>query len=670
MPISIDGLVTGIDTEAVVEGLLEIQQTQIERIELKRSEVLAKQGIFKNLEASLLSFRSSVGQLSRIQGSPFTQKTVSVSDETVVSASASSSAVPGIYRLTVDSVARAHQVATQGLSDSDAEITQGTLELRVGSGDLQTITIDSTNNTLQGLADAINDTDSGVSASIVKDASGGATPYRLLLSAVNTGTDNEISITNNLGASAGAATLPTFDFGNPVQAATNAQVTLGSGAGAISVQSSTNRIDDLIEGVNLDLLNSSNGDEITLTVSRDSETAVDAVESFVESFNSVMSFIDDQSTFNADSEEGGPLLGNRAAINIQQKLRTAALAVIPGIGSSANRLSSIGISVSDNGRLVLNKTQLQGIINGSDPSVKPSDLKRLFSLDGQSDNSGVRFVLGSSRTRATTDPIEVNISQAAERASIAAASTLAASTVIDDSNRTLEIDVDGASAVITLDKGTYTRQELSDHLEELLNGSSDLVGRSVSVGLNADSLTISSDSYGKSSALLVSGGTSLATLGITSGTADVGQDVVGSFIVNGVTEAATGRGQLLSGDIDNETTADLQVRVTLQASQIVAGSEANLTVTRGVGAQLDKLLGEFLEPSTGGLATIDERFENELTSLQDSLDRQQSVFDRQQERIISEFVALETAMSQLQSTSSFIGSQLASIQSLKAGSSK
>ena len=664
MAITIDGLVTGIDTEAVVQGLLEIQQQQIDRIELRRSDILQKQGVFKNLEASLLGLRSDISSLSRVQNSPFSQRTASVSDESVLTATTSTAAVPGIYRMTVDSVARAHQVATQGFADTDSEITQGTLELRVGSGDLKTITIDTTNNTLQGLADSINATGAGVSASIVKDAGGGATPYRLLLTASETGTENEITITNNLGASGGSAVQPSFDFGNPVQAATDAQVTLGSGAGAISVESSSNRFSDLIDGVTLDLLNTSDGKEITLTISRDTEDGVAAVENFVNSFNSVMTFIDDQSAYNAETEQGGLLLGNRSAINIQERLRAAALSVVPGVGSEANRLSAIGISVTDNGRLTLNKTKLESILNGSDDNIAPGDLRRLFALDAQSDNSGVSFVLGSSRTKAPADPITVDITQAAERASITAGSALTATTVIDDNNRTLEIDVDGASAVITLDKGSYTRQQLADHLEDLLNGSTDLAGRTVSVGLSSDNLTITSETYGKTSALLITGGTSLATIGFTSGTADVGKDVAGSFSVDGETEAATGRGQLLSGDLDNEFTADLQFRVTLQASQISGSTDASVTVTRGLAAELDDILGNLLEPTTGGLATIDDRYDDELTSLQESLDRQQAVFDRQQESIIREFVALESAMAQLQSTSNFLGTQLASIQGL------
>ena len=141
MAVTIDGLVSGLDTESIVNGLLEIQQTQLDRIQLKRSDVLAEKTAFNTLQAQLVTFRSSLASLARVQNSPFTKQSVSVSNEDVLSATASQNAASGIYRLTVNSVAKAHQVATQGFTDTEAAVSQGTLEIRLGSGDVTTITV-------------------------------------------------------------------------------------------------------------------------------------------------------------------------------------------------------------------------------------------------------------------------------------------------------------------------------------------------------------------------------------------------------------------------------------------------------------------------------------------------------------------------------------------------
>lgn len=661
MAITIDGLVSGLDTEAIVTGLLEIQQTQLDRMELKRADALAEQAVFSQLEGQMLTFRSDVSKLARVQNNPFERRQTTVSDETILSATASTSAANGVYRMTVDSVARAHQVASTGFADADSEITQGTIELRVGSGDLTSIEVDGSNNTLSGLADSINASDSGITASVIQDASGGATPYKLLLTSSETGSANAISINNNLAATAGDATQPTFDFGNPVQAAADAQLTLGSGPGAISVTSDSNKFDTLITGVSINVLNASDGDEVTLSISNDNASAVTAVEDFVNSFNDVMSFIDDRSQFNENADESGPLLGNRSAQNIQQKLRNAVVSVVPGVNNAANRLSAIGVSVTDDGRLQLDKTRLNSILNGDDEDISRTDLRRMFTLDAESTNSKISFVLGTSRTKESDAPIQVDLTQAAEKATVTAGTALAASTVIDASNRTIELELDGAEATISLNEGTYTQQELADHVEALIRDSSEMRGRTANVGLSGGALTVTSDTYGSSSQVKFTDGTALATLGFAPGTEDKGRDVAGTFTINGVTESATGRGQVLTGNADNEHTADLQLRVKLSPADIVSGPEAEVNVTMGLAASLDNILDGMLDPENGGLKTIDDRFNDEIASLQDAFDRQKELFDIQQQSLIEQFVALESAMSELQSTSDFVGTQLASL---------
>ena len=669
MPITIDGLVSGLDTETIVNGLLEIQQTQLDRIELRRADILQEQTTFSSLEAQLVTFRAQVSGLARVANNPFERQTVSVSDETVLNATAGTQAANGIYRITVDAVAKAHQVATSGFADDDSEITQGTLEIRTGSGDLNTITVDSSNNTLSGLAETINAAGIGVNASVIKDSSSGSNPFKLLLTSSETGSESAISITNNLAASSGDAVQPTFDFDNPVQAAEDARVTLGSGAGAISVESSSNRFTDLVDGVSIDVFNVSEGKEVILNIQRDVEAGVSAVEDFVNAFNAVNSFIDAQSQFNEATQEGGVLLGNRSVIGIQQRLRDAVTNVIPGLNREANRLSAIGVSVNDQGQLDLNATELRSVLSGSDENISREDLKKLFSLDGISTNGKVDFVLGSAKTQTNGHPITVDVTQAAERASITAGSDLAASTVIDANNRTLEIEVDGATTTISLNEGTYTQQELADHLESIINNASDLNGREVNVAVTGSKLSIESEAYGRSSTVKINSGTALADLGLTAGTEDVGRDVAGTFTVNGVSESATGRGQLLSGNDDNTFTADLQLRVQLSPADITAGSEAEITVTRGIGATLDSLLNDILDPVDGTLKTLDDGFDQQLESLQQSFDRQSALFDQQQTSLIEQFVELESALSELNSTSDFVASQLASLRGNSSGNS-
>jgi len=276
----------------------------------------------------------------------------------------------------------------------------------------------------------------------------------------------------------------------------------------------------------------------------------------------------------------------------------------------------------------------------------------------------VKFIIGSVRTRASEAPYEIDITQAAEKAGITAANTLADSTVIDGTNNTLQITIDGAdSGSLTLSDGTYTRNELAGHVESVINSATSLAGRHVSVSVVSDKLVVTSDTYGTKSQVTVGAGSANAALGFSGIENDVGKDVAGTFIVNGVTESATGKGQILTGNSDNEHTADLQVRISLTAADVQPGAEAEITVTRGLAARLDQILNDVLDPVTGRLKSINDGFDETIESLQVSIDRQTAVFEQQREKIIQEFIALESAISELNNTSSFLASQLAGLSS-------
>ncbi|MEJ7595197.1 MAG: flagellar cap protein FliD N-terminal domain-containing protein, partial [Planctomycetaceae bacterium] len=124
MPVNINGLVTGLDTENIISGLLDIQQQQIDRMTLRKTGIQQRQTAFRSVESKMLSLRADVGVLARNTNNPLTRLSVTTSDESAIIATASSSAVAGIYRLTVDSTAQAHQVASQGFADAESEITQ------------------------------------------------------------------------------------------------------------------------------------------------------------------------------------------------------------------------------------------------------------------------------------------------------------------------------------------------------------------------------------------------------------------------------------------------------------------------------------------------------------------------------------------------------------------
>jgi flagellar hook-associated protein 2 len=659
---TISGLASGIDTDAIVEELLKIRKTRIDVLTAQKKEVTNQQAAFKLIEADIISLRGQATSLSRSLNNVFDSRKVASSNEDALVATATSRAAAGVYQIKVNSLAQAHQVASQGFAAEDSQITQGTFELKSGSSGSATITIDNTNNTLQGLADAITGAGIGVAAAIVQDASNPSAPYKLLLTSNKTGVANQITVTNNLGATGGGATKPTFDFGNPVQAAADSVVQLGTGTGAVTSTSATNTVTNLVNGVTLNLKQADPTKTYSITVNRDTTGATKAVQDFVDSYNSLMDEFATQFRYKSDSKEAGLLLGNSTAQSLQQSVRESVLGTVAGVNSNANRLSAIGVTATNDGKLSFDPAKLEKIFAGEVAGVSANDVKRLFALDGQSTNGGIEFMLGSSKTGAPVGGIQVDITQAAERAAITATNSIGASIVIDGTNDTLAAKLDGRAATdISITHGTYTREQLAVALETALNSHEEFAGRIASVGVSTDKLTIQSDAYGSISQIAITGGSAAAALGFAGTETSTGKDVAGKFIIDGKEELATGTGRLLQGRAGNANTEGLQIRVTLTTSQVVAGVDGNISMTRGVGSRLDQTLGKMLDATTGRIKIVNDGFDGKTEALQKAIDRQNEFFDQQEKKLNDQFIALETTISQLQTTATYLSAQLAGI---------
>lgn len=656
---SIDGLVSGLDTTSIIDGLISIQQSQVDRLNVRKDEILTKQTAFQGIEARILSMRSSMSQLNRTNSSVFDRTVGTSSDENILTVTTSNKAIEGSYVVRVNALAKAHQIGSQGFDDDSSTITTGTISFQVGDRPATEITIDESNNTIDGLISAINTQSDDVSASVVYDQANQAN--RILLTSRHTGAANEIAVTNNLAATSGSATRPDFS-GLAIQEASNAAIQLGSGAGAIVAEYDTNSVDGLIANVTIDLLKVDIDQDVTINVARDTEAASTAIQDFVAEYNSIISYIDEQTQFNSETNVASPLLGNRNVSTIKDRLGALITETVPGLSTDFNRLSQIGIDIDTRGRLSVNSAELDRALSGEIDGVDSSDIRRLFGLTGESTNSNVEFLLGSTRTLATTSGYEVDIVQAAERGIATATNTLAASIVIDSSNNEIQLSVDGQnSEILTLADGTYTQEELAAHLESRINNSTDLKGAEVSVSLEGGALEVTSVTYGLSSEVASFSGSALTTLGFTGSETGQGKDVAGTFIVDGVVETATGSGRILIGDSDNENTADLQIRVTLDSSQVVSGTESTLTVTRGISSRMDKYFGDILDPDVGTMKNVNEDFDLRVESLEASISRVNTISEAKTQYLIEQFTALERVLSDLQSTSSFLTSQLAGI---------
>ncbi len=634
------GLATGIDSEKIVAGLTKINQQRIDGLTAQKSAITDKQATFTALSAKLFDLQFKANALARSAGSAFDGRKATVSDANAVSAAAGTAAVAGNYQITVNSLAQGAQLASDGFTDPNAAIKQGTLTLQVGSGEAKTVTVGPQNATLQGLADAVNAAGGDVRASVIND--GSATPYRLLLTSAKTGAANAIAVTNNLTTGTGASIDPANKV---VQAASDASITVGSGSGALTVNSSTNQVNKLIPGVSLNLLKADTTKPITLTIANDNDAIVKATQDFVDAFNGIRDFIDGQTKYDPETKQAGPLTGNRDLAQLTNDLAGALTATIPGLSTDANRLSSVGIAFTEKGKLTFDSGKLTAALNGTG-GVNPAALKKLFALSGSSDTAGVEFAIGGNKTQPTQagSPYQVQVTTPATRAVVIGSGPPAPTVIISPPNNALSIKVNGLLASnVTLTPGTYTPDALVSMLQQRINAAPQLDGNPVSVGFDGSGkIQITSQQYGANSQVAITGGGAAALLGFNGTENATGTNVAGRFVINGTTETATGSGQVLTGSAGNARTDGLQVRATLSAP-----GSANVTVTQGLASRLNAVLDKYLDSSSGRFKSINDAFKTQADDIDKTITRQNSVLEAKTNDLKVQFAAMESAVNSL-----------------------
>jgi flagellar hook-associated protein 2 len=206
---AIDGIISGMDTTKIIETMMKIDQQKISTYSSKQTEQTNKLTSWQSINALLLAFKTQASLLANDK--LWYAKSAVSSDEEKITATSSTDASAGEYYLAVQQLATNHQIASQGFNLTSQSIGTGTFQIKLGSGATTNITIDSSNNTLSGLKDAINNANAGVTATIISDGSD-TNQYRMILTAKEAGTKNQISVTSNLsGGIAPDFSTPQFD---------------------------------------------------------------------------------------------------------------------------------------------------------------------------------------------------------------------------------------------------------------------------------------------------------------------------------------------------------------------------------------------------------------------------------------------------------------------------
>ena len=362
------GLGSGLDIDSIVTAIVDAERVPLmARVDARRAEVDTLVSGFGLLQTQLEQVRSSLASLADASQLNATQ--ASSSDTTLVDITASSAAQPGFYSLSVSTLAAAHSLVSGTFSATTDVIGSGTLSISVGSGSATDITV-AANSTVAHVRDAINASNAGVTASILKDGAS----YRLMINADDSGAANTVAITvtndsdsvnsDNAGLSQLAYNANESHL-TQSRAAADAAFTLNG----LALTSSTNQITDIVDGVDV-TLNSVTTTAVSLSISRDSSTIKAYVESFVSAFNEYVGSAKSLIKYDADTGEAGSLQGDAMSRSILSQVRGLITGTYSDVGGNFDTLTDLGITMQATGSLKIDDATLDTVIRTDLDSVE------------------------------------------------------------------------------------------------------------------------------------------------------------------------------------------------------------------------------------------------------------------------------------------------------------
>jgi flagellar hook-associated protein 2 len=648
-----------LDVNSIVSQLMAIERQPITDLQTQQTQYQTKLSAYGQVKSVLAAFQTAAQGLS--DPKKFQVYVGTVSDSSVLSASTDSSASPASYQIETTQLAQQHKISSGAYTSMNDVAGTGSLTLQFGTYDgtagtftlndakpAASITIDASNNTLAGVRDAINAANAGVSAGIINDGTG----YRLVLTSKDSGVANSIKLTaadgdgNNTDTSGLSALAydPMAASGSgrnltQVEGARNALFSIDG----IAISKSSNTVSDAIQGVTLTLGKKNIGQPVSLSVDQDSKSISAAAQAFVKAYNDANKLIRSLSAANAQAGTAAPLNGDGTLRGVASQLRSI---LSSSLSAPLTSLSQAGITFQLDGTLALDSTKFQAAL-----MTNSSAVAGVFSTKASTPDSQIGLVATTKNTQAGSYSVDITALATRGQLTGSQAANLVISAGVNDQ---VTLQVDGVNTSVTLTPGTYaTATALAAELQTRINATS---GVSAAVSQSAGVLSITSNNYGSGTGATVTGGSGATGLFGAAPTSQAGQDVSGQ--INGQT--ATGHGQILTANAGSPAEG-----ISILVSGGALGARGNLTYAEGIAKQLDRYLDGVLGTS-GGISARTEGINTSIKRLsarQTALESQMTLIEK---RYRAQFAALDTMISSMNKTSSFLTQQLASITNMNS----
>src|SRR5271155_4536341 len=298
-------------------------------------------------QSALASLQSALAGLAEVQ--TLAQRSVTTSPTGVVNAAVTNDAPAGTYGLSKIQLAQAESLISSGVASASASLGAGSLTIQVGSGSGVTVNIASGQDNLTDIAEAADQANAGVQATVVYDGSS----YHLALTSNATGKTAAFTVSGS-GGLAGFSYHPGASGLTEIQAAANASFSLNG----LAITSGSNTINGVIPGLTLTLAASGSA---TVTVSQTVDALDKAANGLVSALNDVLGTINQYASYSPTSG-AGPLLGNVGVQIVRSDLLEAITSPADaGFAQNTpyNSLSAVGFSITSDGTVTLDDAKFQ-----------------------------------------------------------------------------------------------------------------------------------------------------------------------------------------------------------------------------------------------------------------------------------------------------------------------
>lgn len=352
------GLGQGINVQQFVQYAVANQTAAITALQTQQTTLGSQAGELGTITSDLAALNTAAAALNDPLGA-LSAETATSSNYNVLTATASGTASAGAHTISINNLATTSSFYSDAVATSSTPLASGDIiSISVGGQAVASVTTSSTDNTLNQLAATINGSTSAVQASVINDANGA----RLALVSATTGQPGSIAVTGSLHLSSAPQTAINF---NQASAGINASLTVDG----VPVSSTSNTVNNVINGVTLNLAGPTGSNSVSLTVAPDSTQATAAINTFVTAYNTVINEINGQFKVASDGTGGGVLESDNSLREAQNSLLNAVSYSISGNNGIVN-LASIGVNLQDDGTLSVDSGALGSALSSNYASVQ------------------------------------------------------------------------------------------------------------------------------------------------------------------------------------------------------------------------------------------------------------------------------------------------------------